>query len=158
MTVDTATFRHALGTVPTAVSILTMVDDDGEDRGMTVSAFCSVSLSPPLVLVCIGNDATISGPMRGASTFALNVLADDQADLSRVFADTGARPFAGVGSSRGPGGMLLIDGTSARLECRITARYPGGDHTIVVGEVTSADVSPMPPLLYHRGTYSALAP
>jgi flavin reductase (DIM6/NTAB) family NADH-FMN oxidoreductase RutF len=158
MTVDAATFRHVLSAVPTAVSVLTIVDSHGVDRGMTVGAFCSLSLSPPLVLACVGDDATIADAMRSAKAFALSVLAEDQADLSRLFADTDARGFGGVDNSRGPGGMLLIEGAAARLECRITARYPGGDHTIVIGEVTYADVSPRRPLMHHRSSYGRLAP
>lgn len=157
MTVDAAAFRRALGAVPTAVSVLTIVDAHGVDRGMTVGAFCSLSLSPPLVLVCIGDEATIAGPMRVATQFAMSVLAEDQADLSLLFADTQARGFGGIDCSRGPGGLLLIEGASARLECRITARYPGGDHTIVVGEVTHADVTSRPPLVHHRSAYNRLA-
>ena len=158
MTVDAATFRSVLGVVPTAVTVLTIVDDLGVDRGMTVGSFCSLSLEPPLVLVCIGDDATIADAMRGATHFAISVLADDQEPLSRLFADRAARGFGGVPHHRGPHGLALLDGASAHLECRIAARHPGGDHTIVVGEVLHAEATVRRPLVHHRGAYNRLAP
>ena len=157
MTIDAATFRRVLGVVPTAVTVLTIVDELGLDRGMTVGSFCSLSLEPPLVLACVGDDATIAGAMRGATHFGISVLADDQEPLSRLFADTGARRFDGVPHHRGPNGLALLDGACAHLECRITARHPGGDHTIVVGEVLHAGATARHPLVHHRGGYNRLA-
>jgi flavin reductase (DIM6/NTAB) family NADH-FMN oxidoreductase RutF len=147
-------FRRILGAVPTAVSVLTIADAAGADRGMTVGAFCSLSLEPPMVLACIGVDATLAAPMREASHFALSVLAADQEALSRRFADREARGFDGVAYHRGRIGVLLLDGAAAHLECRIVARHPGGDHDIVVGEVVHADASDRLPLLHHHGHYA----
>lgn len=136
--VDAATFRHALGRFPSGVTVVTVRGDDGLDYGMTVSAFASLSLGPPLVLVCIGDDATIAGAVAAAGHFAVSVLSEDQTAIAQRFAEPGADRFAGAKFSRGADGLALIDGAAAHLECTIVARHRGGDHTIVVGEVTAA--------------------
>lgn len=156
MPVSADDFRRVLGTVPTAVSVITIVDDAGEDQGMTVGAFCSLSLSPPLVLTCIGDDATLAPALRTATHFGLSVLASDQAALSVRFADTDARRFDGVPHARGPAGTALLAGAGSHLECRVVARHPAGDHTIVVGEVLYAVAYDRPPLVYHRSDYTTL--
>lgn len=157
MSVDAETFRRALGAAPSPVTVLTIVDPLGADHGMTVSAFASLSLDPPLVLLCVGDDATIAAPMREARHFGVSVLADDQAELSTRFADRDVRGFGGVPCHRAPEGSALLDGASAHLECRVVARHPGGDHTIIVGEVAFATASDRPPLVYLRGRYRAVA-
>jgi len=155
--VDATVFRHALGRFPSGVTVVTVRGDDGRDYGMTVSAFASVSLDPPLVLVCIGDDATIAGAVATAGHFAVSVLAEDQEAAARRFADSEADRFAGTAVSRGVTGMALIDGAVARLECVIVARHRGGDHTIVVGEVlAAAAVEDGRPLVYQRGDYRRL--
>ncbi|MDA1080645.1 MAG: flavin reductase family protein [Gemmatimonadetes bacterium] len=157
MSIDAETFRQVLGAVPTAVTVLTIVDPSGADRAMTVGAFASLSLDPPLVLACIGNDAMLAGAMRSATRFGVSVLADDQEPMSRRFAARTLRDVAASECLRGPAGSALLDGASAHIECRIVARHPGGDHTIVVGEIEYAAAFERPPLVHHRGTYSRLA-
>lgn len=157
MSVDAETFRRVLGATPSPVTVLTIVDARGTDHGMTVSAFASLSLEPPLVLVCVGDDATIAAPMREAGHFGVSVLAEDQADLSIRFADRDVRGFDGVASRRAPAGSALLAGATAHLECRVVARHPGGDHTIIVGEVTYATASERPPLVHLRGRYRAVS-
>jgi flavin reductase (DIM6/NTAB) family NADH-FMN oxidoreductase RutF len=152
------TFRRVLGTVPTAVSVVTVVDASGSDQGMTVGTFTSLSLQPPLVLICIGDDSTIAPAMAAATHFGLSALDAAQEHLSTRFADRELRSFDGIAATRGPLGTLLLDGTVARLECRIVARHPGGDHTIVVGQVEFADASEGAPLVHHRGGYRRLGP
>jgi flavin reductase (DIM6/NTAB) family NADH-FMN oxidoreductase RutF len=156
MPIDSATFRSVMGTLPTGVTVLTIVDRSGTDHGMTVGTFCSLSLDPPLVLACIGDDATIAAEMREATTFGISVLAEGQEDLSRRFADRERRGFDGVAHSRGALGTILLDGAVAQMECRITARHPGGDHTIVVGEIVHAVAHAGAPLVHHRGAYARL--
>jgi flavin reductase (DIM6/NTAB) family NADH-FMN oxidoreductase RutF len=156
MPIDAATFRSVMGAVPTGVTVLTIVDRAGSDHGMTVGAFCSLSLSPPLVLACIGDDATIATEMREATNFGISVLAQDQAALSRRFADREGRGFGGVAHVRGPLGTILLDGAVAQMECRVTARHRGGDHTIVVGEIMHAVANEGTPLVHHRGAYARL--
>lgn len=156
--IDPATFRHVLGRFPSGVTVVTVRGDDGRDYGMTVSAFASLSLEPPLVLVCIGDDATIAGAVAAAGQFAVSVLAEDQEPLAQRFADSGADRFSGTAVSRGPSGLALIDGAVAHLDCAIVARHRGGDHTIVVGEVLAASaVEDGRPLIYQRGEYRRLA-
>lgn len=152
--IDAATFRHALGRFPSGVTVVTVRGDDGRDYGMTVSAFASVSLDPPLVLVCIGDDATIAGAVAAAGQFAVSVLAEDQEAVAQRFADSDADRFAGTGVARGVTGIALLTGAIAHLECAIVARHRGGDHTIVVGEVLAATaVDDGRPLVYQRGEY-----
>jgi flavin reductase (DIM6/NTAB) family NADH-FMN oxidoreductase RutF len=125
---------------------------------MTVGTFTSLSLQPPLVLVCIGDDATIAPAMTVATHFGLSVLDASQQHLSALFADRELRRFDGIAARRGPLGTLLLEGTVAQLECRIVARHPGGDHTIVVGQVEFAEASEGAPLVHHRGGYQRLGP
>jgi flavin reductase (DIM6/NTAB) family NADH-FMN oxidoreductase RutF len=152
--IDAATFRHALGRFPSGVTVVTVRDDAGRDFGMTVSAFASVSLVPPMVLVCIGDDATIAGAVAAARHFAVSVLAENQEALAQRFADSDADRFAGTAISRGSTGLALIQGAVTHLECAIVARHRGGDHTIIVGEVLAASaVEDGRPLIYQRGEY-----
>ena len=158
MSIDAETFRRVLAAAPTAVTVLTLVDASGVDHGMTVSSFASLSLEPPLVLVCVGDDATIADAMRDARTFGISVLAEHQADLSIRFADRDVRGFDGVACTRGPSGTALLDGAVVQLECHVVARHPGGDHTIVVGEVRHAVAHDHRPLVHLRGRYRSVAP
>jgi flavin reductase (DIM6/NTAB) family NADH-FMN oxidoreductase RutF len=152
--IDAATFRHALARFPSGVTVVTVRDAAGHDFGMTVSAFASVSLDPPLVLVCIGDDATIAGAVADAGHFAVSVLAENQEALAERFAETDADRFAGTKVSRGVAGPALIEGAVAHLECAVVARHRGGDHTIVVGEVLAATaIEDGRPLIYQRGEY-----
>lgn len=151
--VDAATFRHALGTFASGVTVVAVRDADGMDHGMTVSAFSSVSLQPPLVLVCIDHAATIAARIATATHLGISVLGGEQAALSRRFADPDADRFDGVPVVRGATGVPLLGGAIAHLECRIVARYEGGDHTIVVGEVVEASATDDHPLVHFRGEY-----
>lgn len=155
---DAEAFRDALGRFASGITIVTTRDADGRDRGMTVSAFSSLSLDPPLVLACIGHDATIAGSVSAAEFFGVSVLAEDQEPLSRRFADPDADRFEGVPFSRGRSGVALLDGALAHLECRVVARHEAGDHTIVVGEVSATSGREGRPLVHHRGQYGRFAP
>lgn len=156
MTINRAAFRRVLGVVPTTVTVVTIVDSGGADRAMTVGAFTSLSIDPPLVLICIGDDATIAGHARTATSFGISVLADDQSEFSRRFADRATRDLGGATNVRGPLGSALLSGAIAHIECAIAARHPGGDHTIIVGEVRYATTFDGLPLVHHRGGYSRL--
>ena len=156
--VDPDAFRATLGRFATGVTVLTAVDAEGRDHGMTVSAFCSLSLDPPLVLACVDRQASMHGVLAEGGAFAVNVLAAGQEAVSRRFAtgDPGDR-FAGVGYARAAGGAAVLDGVLAWLDCRVHARLPGGDHTIVVGEVREAGTrDDRRPLLYYRSGYASL--
>lgn len=156
MTLDPATFRATLGRFASGITIITARDVNGHDVGMTVSAFSSLSLAPPLVLVCIDNGASAAPALERSESFAVNILADDQEALSRRFAERELDRFDGVAINRGALGLALLDGALANLECRVTSRVPGGDHTILIGEVKAATVNEGHPLLYYRGGYRRL--
>ena len=158
MPIDPDTFRSVLGRFATGVTVITTRGEDGLDYGMTASAFSSLSLNPPLVLVCIAHDASMFPVIRGAPHFTVNVLAADQEALSRRFAAKDPNRFDGVGYTRGKFGPALLDEALAYLECRVAHQIPGGDHTIFVGEVESATAAAgaAKPLLYYRGGYAQL--
>lgn len=166
MTLDPDTFRAVLGRFASGITVLTACGDDGRDHGMTVSSLCSVSLEPPLVLACVAHDAWMHELVLRAEYFAVSILASHQEALSRRFSgvDAGGRRlpgmdssrFEGVGFTRGQHGPALLDDALAHLECRTWARYPGGDHTILVGEVETGAVRGERPLLYYRGGYAQL--
>ncbi|GJG85556.1 flavin reductase [Gemmatimonadetes bacterium T265] len=149
-------FRATLGRFATGVTVVTATAG-GRDYGMTVSAFASLSLDPPMVLVCVDRAATMHGVLADDSVFAVNMLAAGQEALSRRFASGDPTDrFAGVGYTRGALGAPLLDGTLAWLECRVEARHAGGDHSIVVGAVAEVGVREARPLLYYRSGYASL--
>jgi flavin reductase (DIM6/NTAB) family NADH-FMN oxidoreductase RutF len=156
VTVDPDLFRSVLGRFASGVTIVTTRDAEGRDHGMTVSAFCSVSLEPPLVLVCIGHDATMHPLVGAIGHFAINVLASDQEALSRRFASKDVQRFDGIGFTRGESGVALLDGVLGWLECRAESRHDAGDHTILIGRVEAAHAGDGRPLLYYRGGYAQL--
>lgn len=158
MPVDPNTFRTALARFASGVTIVTTRGADGVDYGMTATSFASVSLEPPLVLVCIDHAATMSGPLERADHFAVHLLGADQEDLSRSFARKEATDkFDGHEVRRGSGRVPILGDALARIECRVHARHRAGDHTIVVGEVLECALgADAEPLLYFRGAYRRL--
>ncbi len=156
MSIDGDLFRSVLGRFASGITVITTHDSEPRDHGMTASAFSSLSLDPPLVLVCIGNDATMAPVMATADSFAVNVLTDGQEALSRRFAGKVDDRFSGIGFTRGELGDALLDEVLCWMQCRIVARHPAGDHVIIVGDVESADVRDGRPLLYYRGGYAQL--
>jgi 3-hydroxy-9,10-secoandrosta-1,3,5(10)-triene-9,17-dione monooxygenase reductase component len=157
MPIDPSAFRTALSQFASGVTIVTALDADGRDVGMTVTAFSSLSLDPPLILVCIGNAASIAPSLAQATHFAVHMLAADQESLARKFAEKDGDRFGGLTSRRGIEDLPLLEGVLATLQCRVAARHPGGDHEIVVGEVLDATSHHGEPLLYFRGQYGRLA-
>jgi flavin reductase (DIM6/NTAB) family NADH-FMN oxidoreductase RutF len=156
MTLDPDAFRSVLGRFASGVTVVTTCDPQGRDQGMTVSAFCSLSLTPPLVLVCIADDASVYRALAAASHFAVNILASHQEALSRRFSGGDPNRFEGIGFTRGQTGVALLDDTLAYVECRRVGQYEAGDHTIFVGEVEAAQARSSAPLLYYRGGYAQL--
>ena len=157
MSIDSATFRSVLGRFVSGVTIVTARDAQDADHGMTASAFCSVSLEPPLVLVSIAHDATIHPTLLQQDEMAVSVLTASQEAIARRFAEKLDNRFDGVGFTRGITGAPLIDGALATIEGRIVHRYSGGDHTIFVAEVLAASATMDEPLVYYRGGYAHLA-
>lgn len=156
MPIDPSAFRATMGRFASGITVITARDADGADVGMTVSAFSSLSLDPPLVLVCIDRAASVGPTLETAESFGVNVLSQDQEAISRRFAERDVDRFQGVAYTRGHSGVPLLDGALAQLECRVTERHPGGDHTILIGAVESAEVREGNPLLYYRGGYRRL--
>jgi flavin reductase (DIM6/NTAB) family NADH-FMN oxidoreductase RutF len=154
--IDSDLFRAVLGRFASGITVITATAPDGTPHGMTVSAFASVSLDPPLILACIAHDATIAPLLSQATSFAVNVLSDTQEALSRRFAGRMNDRFVGVGYRLGDLGDPQLDDVLAWLACRIVARHPAGDHVILVGQVEDAGVRDGRPLLYYRGGYAQL--
>lgn len=154
--IDPDTFRAVLGRFASGVTILTARDGNGADQGMTVSAFCSVSLDPPLVLACVERVASVHPILAAAEHFAVSVLASGQEALSRRFAEQDGNRFDGIGFRRGRTGAALIDDALAHIECRRVAAHDTGDHTVFIGEVLAAEAHDRRPLLYYRSGYASL--
>ena len=156
MTVDQHAFRAVLGRFSSGVTVVTVVDANGDDRGMTVSAFCSVSLDPPLVLICIDHAASIYHEISKATVFTVNILSEGQEALARRFADLQSDRFEGIGFSRGANGIAILGDALGYIQCAVTARHVAGDHDIIIGEVEEAMSEEGRPLLYYRGGYAQL--
>jgi flavin reductase len=158
--VDPATFRHVAGRFATGVCVVTAVSQ-GMDHAMTANSFASVSLDPLLVLVCVEQDARFHDAVVDAGQWAVSILAAS-ARPAAVWLATRGRPLHGqlapVPHHRGPAtGAALLDRSLATLECRTWAIHPGGDHSIVVGEVLAATlVADEAALLFHRSAYHHL--
>ena len=150
-------FRSAMSRFASGVTVVTAKTEDGQPSGLTVSSFASLSLEPPLVLICIDKRASIHDLLVEGRHFAVNVLGEEQEILSRRFASRDADRFSGTGYAEGVTGVPLLNDVLVAIECRIVHTYPGGDHTIVVGEVEHAAVSDGKPLAYFRGGYAQLA-
>lgn len=163
-----------MGRFGSGVTVVTVRGDGGRDFGMTASAFSSLSLDPPLVLVAVGKRSRMHERLARAMGFGVNVLSEHQEDLSNRFAGglihagawtvwpEGRDKFAGISFSRGEtSGAALFEGCLVGLDCAVHSRFDGGDHTIFVGRVAairlSADAA-LRPLVYYASRYRALAP
>lgn len=160
MTIEPALFRRVMGRFATGITVVTVRDGD-RLHGITVSAFCSVSLDPPLSLICIDRTAHAHDLIARAGAWAINVLGEGQRALSEHFAqrwDGSVNPFAEIEYHPGPAtGAPLIDGCIAWAECRLASALDGGDHTIYLGRVVAGRVtSAEPPLLYFASRYGRL--
>lgn len=158
---DATRLRRAFGAFATGVTVVTA--GGASPRGMTANSFTSVSLDPPLVLLCIGRDAGMYRSLAEADTFAVSVLAAGQEDVARYFASrsrpAGARQFDAVGSLPGrESAAPLIAGAAAHFECAKWRTYDGGDHVIVLGRVLALDEAPeCEPLVFHGGRFRHLS-
>lgn len=154
--IDPKQFRQALGAFTTGVTIVTTQGPDGQDCGMTANSFNSVSIDPPMVLWSINKTSSSKSAFTDSGYFAVHVLATDQEPISNRFAKSGTDKFAGLELTRGPGNVPLLDGCSARFQCRTCYQYDGGDHIIFVGEVLAFDHFAKAPLVFHSGGYRRL--
>jgi flavin reductase (DIM6/NTAB) family NADH-FMN oxidoreductase RutF len=149
-------FRTALRCFAAGVTVVTTRDREGCPSGLTASAFTSVSLDPPLVLVCVDHAATAHPAFRTHGWFAVNVLSREQEALSRRFAESGGDKFHGVPCHEGRSGLPLLDGALATLECQVVETHEAGDHTIFIGRVEAATIGGGRPLVYFHGGYHSL--
>ncbi len=150
-------FRRACGRFATGVAIAAVLDARGAAHGLTVSSFTSVSLNPPLVLICLGHEVTMIEEFRRATHFGISILREQDRDISNRFATRGLDRFDGVAWHRGSSGAPLIDGALAAMECETHQRIASGDHDILVGRVVATRIEEGAPLLYYASRYRKLA-
>jgi len=150
---DPRALRDAFGTFMTGVTVVTSHDVDGAPIGFTANSFTSVSLDPPLVLVCLANSSRNYEALTKAPGFAVNILAEHQKDISNTFARPSEDRFAKVDWYTGPHGAPVLTGTSAWFDCSMHKTVPAGDHVILIGKVEAFDTSTAPGLGYARGAY-----
>ena len=172
-TISESDFKRAMGSFPSGVTVVTTQRPDGTDVGMTVSAFSSLSVEPPLILVCIQNRLDMCRFIESEKTFGVSILAANQSELSNRFAggvvDEDGQwqswpderdKFADLAIVRlGKNGSALLDGASTGLQCVLEHAYQGGDHTIYVGRITALKIlttNNPEPLVYVHGQYAEL--
>lgn len=157
MSLDSREFRNALGNFTTGVCVVTANPPGFEPFGMTVNSFASVSLDPPLVLWSLQNDSECYPAFRAADKFAINILAEDQQELSSQYAKKSSHDLQAEHFRIGRSGVPVMRGVITSFECEVWARYPGGDHVILVGKVTEMQVNAnVKPLLFSAGKYQRL--
>jgi flavin reductase (DIM6/NTAB) family NADH-FMN oxidoreductase RutF len=150
---DPDVFRDVIGRFATGVAVITARGEDG-DYGMTASAVASLSMEPPMLLVCLNRASVTHGKIERAGAFGVNVLRLDQGEVARRFAGTDrAGKFAGLGVHRGPLDTPLLDGALARIECEVSETVAGGTHTVFLGTVRHAEATDGEPLAYFRGRF-----
>src|SRR5436190_1742652 len=158
MTVDAAAFRSALSQFPAGVTIVTSADTRLNPVGATVSAFSSLSLDPPLVLVCLTRESRTTAAIRDRKAFAVHLCTSEQATLARRFAADVVEKFAGSNYSFNASGVPCLEDAGLRLECTLHAELEGGDHVIFVGLVQAApQLNEFEPLIYARRNFFSLA-
>ncbi len=151
---DTRALRDAFGCFATGITIVTSFDADRDPIGFTANSFTSVSLDPPLLLVCPGKFTASLPCIRTAGVFGVNVLASDQRDVSERFARPGADRFADANWVKAESGVLLLEGACANFACSTMMEVDAGDHMVLIGRIDSfRSAEERDPLLYLRGRY-----
>ncbi|HXF23567.1 MAG TPA: flavin reductase family protein [Gemmatimonadaceae bacterium] len=156
MSLDPDAFRAVMGRFASGVTVVTATDHAGSAYGMTVSAFASVSLQPPLVVMCIDHAASLHDTLANAPYFAVNILASTQEPIARRFAETGAQRFEGIGYRNGENDVPILNDVLAFVECKHVSSTEAGDHTVIIGETVAASMRDARPLLYYRGGFAQL--
>lgn len=156
-TVDPRALRHALGCFATGVAIVTVAAPGAPPAGVTINSFASLSLDPPLVLWSLAARSPSLARFRAATHFAINLLAEDQSELSKRFATPVAEKFAGLACEPGLGGAPLIAGCAARFECALVGGQAQGDHVLFTGRVERFWQGESEALVFYRGRYVRLA-
>jgi flavin reductase (DIM6/NTAB) family NADH-FMN oxidoreductase RutF len=155
---DPAQFRRACARFATGITVSTALAPDGTPHGFTASSFTSVSMEPPLILICVDHRANVLRHFEQATHFGVNILAEDQEALSVRFAERGLDRFVGIDWHAGATGVPLLGGALARFECATRQTVAAGDHTIILGEVLHAEWQDGAPLLYFASRYHTAQP
>ncbi len=154
---DSAEFRSVMGLFATGVTVVTGMGPDGVPTGLAANSFTSVSLDPPLVLVCMATTSSTWPSIQASGAYAVNFLAEDHEDLCRRFGARGVDRFEGTAWTPGPTGSPVLDDAIAWADCEIDAEHPAGDHTVVVGRVVALGRKEEGrPLLFWQGSYGRL--
>ena len=156
MEIDSRELRNILGHFITGVTVITTKDADGKPFGLTANAFSSLSLDPPLILICVDKKVDCYACFEQSKVFVVNFLHEEQEHLSKQFATKGIEKFAGLEVRYGRSGAPILEGAIGYIECKLAHIYEGGDHTIYVGEVLHAAASGERPLLFFKGKYYRL--
>lgn len=154
--IDPVALRRALGTFVTGVTVITTRDADGTPRGMTANSFTSVSLDPPLLLVCVGKGAHSFPAFNSSSSFAVNLLHEGQTDVSNLFASKAVNKFDAVSYDRIHTGSPVLTDCLTWFDCTVYRRVDAGDHVVMIGEVQAFGTSPTAPLGFCRGRYASI--
>ncbi|MGO4407665.1 flavin reductase [Bosea sp. RAF48] len=152
--IDPVALRRAFGTFVTGVTVITTRDAEGAPRGMTANSFTSVSLDPPLLLVCVGKSAHSYGAFNSSDAFAVNLLHEAQTDVSNLFASKAANKFDTINHDRVHTGAPVLTDCLTWFDCTVHSRVDAGDHLVLIGEVQAFGTSPTAPLGFCRGRYA----
>ncbi|OOG53221.1 flavin reductase family protein [Polaromonas sp. C04] len=150
---DPANLRQFAGQFPTGVAVVTAYDGTDRLHGLTLNAVTSVSLNPPLYLVCLSNTSNTLNAIMENRMFGINFLSEGQQAVSRVFASKSDNKFDSIPYLRGHERVPLLQDAVATAVCRVEDVFPGGDHQIVVGRLESYDIAGGHPLMFHKGQY-----
>jgi len=157
MSVTQDDFRAALSRFASGVTVVTTKDANGRLHGITVSAFCSVSLEPPLVLICVEKTTGSHNALEESGAFAVNILSQDQSEQSEHFASMLEDKFDGVDLEIGSLGVPVLSGALVTLECKLARSIDGGDHSIFLGLVEAVSIRDGSPLVYFHGNYQTIS-
>ncbi|WP_137387607.1 flavin reductase family protein [Rhodoligotrophos defluvii] len=155
---DPRELRRAFGSYVTGITIITTWGDDGSPRGMTANSFTSVSLDPPLLLVCVGKSASSYPAFRKATVFGVNLLHEGQKDISSLFASKVTDKFAGVGHGPVHTGAPILKDCLTWFDCTVHERIDAGDHMILIGRIHAFETRPAMPLGFYSGRYMSVDP
>lgn len=154
--IDPDTYRHVCSQFATGVAVATVRAADGTPHGLTVSSFTPVSIEPPLILICIDLRSSTVNHFRTCAFFAINVLADEQRDLSVAFAARPEGRFEGFDWGSGASGSPIFPEALAIIECKLDRIVEAGDHVVLFGQMVHAEAHPGAPLIYFNRTYRTL--
>ncbi len=152
-TLSNQVFKRAMGLFPSGVAIVTTIAVNGNKHGFTASALSSLSLDPPLILVCLANSADCFEPFITSDKLAINVIGEKQHDLAFKFATKGVDKFDGDEFIEGNTGLPIIQDCILSLECKIKNTFPGGDHEILISEVLHANINEGTPSIWFEGNF-----